>query len=167
MYTIHLKTYIIAFEISELNLTNMFFKLKYGDNEELLFNSDCCTKALIENIKKRCKLPSNQLIDLADEQANIKGLSEQPGMKFASLLLQQRSSYILLQVNVSIDEKTGDVQKTYTALLHGLNETNPEFLARLANRRPNSERDALSKPTMRHGRKRRGQGKSSLLITSD
>lgn len=117
----------------------MFFVLKFGFDEELLFNANCCMKVLLENIKKRCKIPSDQIIDLADEQAQIKNLSEQPEQKYASLLLQPRTTYILVRVNVFVDERTGDTHKTYTALVEGLDDTNPEFLIRLAHRRANQE----------------------------
>ena len=145
----------------------MFFILKYGWDEELLFNANCCTKALIENIKKRCKLPSDQIIDLADEHAQIKNLSEQPDLKYASLLLQPRCSYVLVRVNIFVDERTGDTHKTYTSLLEGLDETNPEFLAKLSHRRGNQENAGRDKETGhsnsraggRNSKKRKGQAK--------
>ena len=142
----------------------MFFKLKFGFNEEMLFNSNCYTQVLIENIKKRCKLESDQTIDLADEYANIKGLIDQSPTEYASSLLQPRYSYILVQVKSSVDERTGDVAKTYSPLLEGLEITNPEFLARLNNAK--SSHDINSRGTGRR-RKKRSQGKSSMMAMSE
>lgn len=143
----------------------MFFSLKFGLDQELLFNANCCTKILLENIKKRCNVPCYQSIDVADEMAGVKNLAGQPDMKYANLLLQPRGTYILVRVNVFVDERTGDTRKRYTSLLEGLEENNPDFLARLANRKLNQdsgpkERDVwgiLARSGTRFVKKRKGQ----------
>ena len=139
----------------------MFFKLKFGYNEEMLFNSYCYTQSLIESIRKRCELEPNLIIDLADEYANIKGISEQPATEYASSVLQPRCSYVLVQVKLSIDERTGDVIKTYSPLLEDLEKTNPEFLARLTNTKSNH--DISLKGVVGRKRKKKSQGRYPLM----
>ena len=153
----------------------MFFTLRYGEDDELLFNSNCSIKVLLENIKKRCKRAANEIIDLADDQAQVKNLSDQPDFKYASLLLQPRMTYILVKVNVFVDERTGDTHKTYTSLLDGLDDTNPEFLTRLANRRtlPDNgqkepkDQQAVSRAATRTGRRKKGQLRAMGLLVSE
>eukprot|EP00794_Sanderia_malayensis_P015353 gene15353-16929_t len=112
----------------------MFFAVKYGQNEQQLFNSHCRIKILLENIRKRCNCSPNDVIDLADEQAFVKNLAEQPHFKYASLVLQQPgASYILIKV----EERGRDGLKLYTPLLEGLEASNPEFISRLANKKVN------------------------------
>ena len=136
----------------------MFFILKYGNNEEMLFNSNCRIRVLLENIKKRCKLASDTIIDVADEKANVMGLSEQPDMKYASLVLQPRQSYILIQVTLSVREKMKDVRKTYIPLLKSKEENSVEFLEKLNSTRPKhgeAWKNTVSKVLTKSGKKRR------------
>eukprot|EP00112_Aurelia_sp_Birch-Aquarium-sp1_P006577 Seg1722.7 transcript_id=Seg1722.7/GoldUCD/mRNA.D3Y31 product="hypothetical protein" protein_id=Seg1722.7/GoldUCD/D3Y31 len=128
----------------------------------------CRVKVLLENIKKRCKCSPEEIIDLADEQAHIMNLAEQPDTKYASMLLQPRVSYILVKANVLIDDRTGDTHKTYTALLDGLSESNPEFLMRLAKRvHPDGLRDRKDNSGSR-GSTRAGKRKKHMKpIPSD
>ena len=141
----------------------LFFIVRYGDDEQLLFNMHCRVKVLLETIKKRCKCSPEEIIDLADEHAHIMNLAEQPDSKYASMLLQPRMSYILVRANVLIDERTGDTHKTYTALLEGLSDSNPEFLMRLAKRvHPDGTRDRKdygSRGSTRTGKRKKGHMK--------
>ncbi len=144
----------------------MFFTVRYGDDEYQLFNSHCRNKVLLENMRKRCNCSPNDVIDLADEQAHVKNLSDQPHFKFASLTLQPRATYIL----VKVDERARDGQRIYTPLLDGLESSNPEFLTRLANRKVNPDsgpkdgghtKDGSHAPTgtrgpIRTGKRRKG-----------
>ena len=136
----------------------MFFVLKYGNKEEMLFNSNCSIRVLLENIKKRCKLASDIIIDLADEKANVMGLSDQPDMKYACLVLQPRQSYILIQATLSAHEKTKDVRKIYIPLLKSKEETSAEFLEKLNSTKPKHGevwKSTVSKVLTRSGKKRR------------
>ncbi len=139
----------------------MFFTVRFGDDDYQLFNANCRNKILLENIRKRCNCSPSDVIDLADEQAYVKNISEQPAYKFASLTLQQRATYILVRV----DERGPDGQKVYTPLLEGLETTNPDFLSRLANRNINPEATAKdggytqyqgSRAPTRTGKKKKG-----------
>ena len=53
----------MSFTISE-----MFIKIRYGDDLTLLCNPDCSVANLLANIKSRINLPSDETIDLSDEK---------------------------------------------------------------------------------------------------
>jgi len=75
----------------------MFITVKYGDHEEALFNPNCRTLHLLEDIKRRCNCPENVIIDLSDLRGAVKNLTEHQSSN-ASEFLNERETFILVQV---------------------------------------------------------------------
>ncbi|XP_073255421.1 uncharacterized protein CXorf65 homolog isoform X2 [Porites lutea] len=76
----------------------MFITVRYGDCQEALFNPNCMTKVLLEDIKKRCRRGREEIIDLSDESGNLKNLLEHKS-EYATEILKARHSFILIRVD--------------------------------------------------------------------
>ncbi|XP_028513957.1 uncharacterized protein CXorf65 homolog isoform X2 [Exaiptasia diaphana] len=78
----------------------MFIVVRYGENEQSLFNLNCRTRVLYENIKERCDCDSEDCIDLADENGVLKGFPDRlTENEYGCEFLTSRASYILLQIH--------------------------------------------------------------------
>ncbi|XP_054760461.2 uncharacterized protein CXorf65 homolog [Lytechinus pictus] len=105
----------------------MFITVKYGEKEEALFNPNCKTMLLLEDIKRRCKCSMGVEVDLSDQEGNIKHLSESP-QRYANEVLKERESFVLIKV-----EKNDVSSKPhYIPLLNDNEAIDAAFLARLS-----------------------------------
>ncbi|XP_031574276.1 uncharacterized protein CXorf65 homolog [Actinia tenebrosa] len=115
----------------------MFVVVRFGDDEQRLFNTNCRAKILYENIKERCNCQSEDVIDLADENGFLKNLPGRPPNEYATTFLPNRSTFILLQITE--DNTSKQKQSVYTPLLRGVSESIPDFLAKLYSKKVNPE----------------------------
>lgn len=79
----------------------MFIFVRYGADEQILFNPDCSTRLLLENIKKRCHCRTKDAIALVDDKINI--ISFEESLENASSLFTDRGVYILVEVHKKED----------------------------------------------------------------
>ncbi|XP_046851893.1 uncharacterized protein LOC124445231 [Xenia sp. Carnegie-2017] len=107
-------------------------KILFLDSQQELFNPDCRNINLIENIKKRCKCRDKDMIDLADESGLVKSMNERPSEQLASEYLECRKTYVLVEVKRRLEGASGHLFKSYKPLLNGLDESNPDFIAKIA-----------------------------------
>ncbi|XP_052222764.1 uncharacterized protein CXorf65 homolog isoform X2 [Dreissena polymorpha] len=112
-----------------------FIIVKYGDNEEAIFNPWCSSYTLMEWIRKKCKCGDDIVIDLVDMDGQVTNLSGRT-KDYAHELVTARGVYILIRVERLPDNG----QFHYTSLLNNLEETNPELMVKL---------NSLSRPTTR------------------
>lgn len=78
-----------------------FAKLRYGKNEEMIFNITCQVQNIINFFRRKCRdlFTGNETLDLVDKDGNLKNLrlvSNQS--KLASEFLNPRETYILVDV---------------------------------------------------------------------
>eukprot|EP00731_Ephydatia_muelleri_P022591 Em0015g174a len=88
----------------------MFIFLRYGADDQVLFNPDCSIRLLLDNIKKRCCCQTKDVIALVDDKINIINLEE--SLENACFLFTDRGVYILVEV-----QKREDGVLVYKALL--------------------------------------------------
>ncbi|KAL9963697.1 hypothetical protein ACROYT_G027228 [Oculina patagonica] len=141
----------------------MFITVRFGDCQEALFNPNCMTKVLLEDIKKRCRRDREEIIDLSDESGNLKNLLEHKG-EYATELLKARHSFILIKV----DKKEGEDASTYTPLLNDIKTITSSFLQHLT--RPQSSRSSVTPPS-RQGRRKSSanwmKARTSLALSGE
>jgi len=105
----------------------MFITVRYGDSEESIFNPNCRTDILLDDIKRRCNCTKDATVDLSDESGNLKYLVNHP-LSYASEILKERESFVLIRV-----EKKGETEgDSYTPMLNDMITVTPEFLERLS-----------------------------------
>lgn len=135
----------------------MFITVRFGDCQEALFNPNCMTKVLLEDIKKRCRLDREEVIDLSDESGNLKNLLEHKSEN-ATGLLKARHSFILIKVH----KKEGEEVLSYTPLLNDIRTITSTFLQHLT--RPQSSQSSVSPPS-RQGRRKSSAGWTKARTT--
>jgi len=146
-----------------LKTEEMFITVRYGDCQEALFNPNCMTKVLLEDIKKRCRRDREEIIDLSDESGNLKNLLEHKG-EYATQLLKARHSFILIKV----DKKEGEDVSTYTPLLNDIKTITSSFLQHLT--RPQSSLSSTTPPSRQGRRKSSGnwmKARTSLALSGE
>ena len=121
----------------------MFITVKFGDNRQELFNPHCKVCSLLENIKERCDLLKDDVIDLSDQTGVRKNLLLNP-TDYAIKYMEERDTLILIK----IERFPGSLEETCIPLLESL-QGNKEFLAK-----PQGQRRA------KRSRRRTGQIKS-------
>lgn len=112
-----------------------FIIVKYGDNEEAIFNPWCSSHTLMEWIRKKCNCDDDIVIDLVDMEGQVTNLAGR-AREYAHEIVTARGIYILIRVERLPDNG----QFHYTSLLNNLEETNPELMVKL---------NSLSRPTTR------------------
>ncbi|XP_073256270.1 uncharacterized protein CXorf65 homolog [Porites lutea] len=113
----------------------MFITVRFGDGEESIFNPNCRTDILLDDIKRRCNCTKDATVDLSDESGNLKFLVNHP-LIYATELLKERESFVLIRVEKK-GENEGD---QYTPMLNDMITVTPAFLERLSR----CESDSLS-----------------------
>ncbi|XP_064613039.1 uncharacterized protein C22orf15-like [Liolophura sinensis] len=122
-----------------------FIVVRYGDNQEALFNPWCTSTTLIEWIRKKCDCADNDVIDLLDLDGQVKFLSAKE-KEYACDVVDGRQTYILIRI-----EKQGENEPSkYISLLNNLDKLNPDLMVKL---------NDLSKPSK--GRKDRRKNMKS------
>lgn len=99
-----------------------------ADHEEALFNPNCRTLHLLEDIKRRCNCPENVSIDLSDLRGLVKNLTNNQSSN-ASDFLQERETFILVRVEKNPTD--GRDFPLYTPLLRDDKVLTTEFLETL------------------------------------
>ncbi|XP_032241118.2 uncharacterized protein LOC5515534 isoform X2 [Nematostella vectensis] len=91
------------------------------------------------NVKQRVRFAGHyDVIDLADETGTLKNLSDRPIQQYALEYLTSRASYILMKVKKS-EDALGVESKSYEPLLRGIQENNPDFMAKVYNKKINPD----------------------------
>ncbi|XP_032241759.1 uncharacterized protein CXorf65 homolog [Nematostella vectensis] len=103
-----------------------FITVRFGDDEDELFNPNFVTQNLLENIRRRCRCQRGVTLDLSDEEGDLKNLPDYLH-QYAHKVLKPRETFVL----VKIEKGLGDYPKTYTSMLNDLETSNPKLLARL------------------------------------
>ncbi|XP_032225870.1 uncharacterized protein CXorf65 homolog isoform X1 [Nematostella vectensis] len=124
----------------------MFITVKYGDSQEALFNPNCRTQNLLEDIKRRCLCDKDFVVDLSDELGNVKNLLDHTG-NYATDLLKAREKFVLIRV-----EKKGEESPIYTPLLNDLELITTSFIERLS--RPESRMSESGRNTQSRQRRK-------------
>lgn len=146
-----------------------FVVINYGDNQQKLFNPDCRTRFLIDNIKERCNYPKEMDVELSDDQGNVKNIWQSDELYANSVLNVERENLILLEVKrIESKRNASDYRKhhqqhrdkshediTYVPLLNNEKIVNSKFTARL------SSRDETSSHRGDHRTPRRTKDKKS------
>ncbi|XP_033109991.1 uncharacterized protein CXorf65 homolog isoform X2 [Anneissia japonica] len=127
----------------------MFITVRYGEREEALFNPNCKTMLLLENIRQRCRLGEDVEVDLADPEGNVKHLID-ASLRYANEVLKDRETFVLIKV-----ENDDSRKPSYIPLLNDNEFIDAAFLARL------STRDQSSNGSAKGSRKRREGNKSN------
>lgn len=105
----------------------MFITVRFGDGEESIFNPNCRTDILLDDIKRRCNCNKDATVDLCDESGNLKYLVNHP-LSYATELLKEREAFVLIRV-----EKKGETEgDSYTPMLNDIITVTPAFLERLS-----------------------------------
>ncbi|CAH1232659.1 C22orf15 [Branchiostoma lanceolatum] len=149
-----------------------FITVKYGDNQTEIFNPHCKSTLLLKCIKQKCKcelLDHDTVIDLADDQGNVKNLSENQTLAtYANDVLEPRGVYFLIKVIKSEVENEptryepviSNTDKNCPGLSDRLNRStksqagNRKGWANLKKRLPaSSALSAISKATTKSGKK--------------
>ncbi|XP_022095854.1 uncharacterized protein CXorf65 homolog [Acanthaster planci] len=114
-----------------------FITVKYGDNEQKLFNPYCSSLILLECIRKNCNITdADATLDLSDALGSIKRLPDNLH-SYANTLLDGRETYWVIKVEKGAGEN--DPTK-YTLLIDDPEKNCPELSSRLQD---------LSRPTTR------------------
>ncbi|XP_002736063.1 uncharacterized protein CXorf65 homolog [Saccoglossus kowalevskii] len=112
-----------------------FITVKYGDNQQRIFNPMCSSMILLECIRKNCQCEKGVTLDLLDENGHVKNLPENL-QSYASDFLEGRGTYWLIKV----EKGNEDTPNKYTLLLSQPEKHCPELQQRL---------EHLSKPVVR------------------
>lgn len=113
-----------------------FIIVKYGDDQEAIFNPWCSTHTLLEWIRRKCQCENDIVIDLVDLEGQVKNLASGTE-EYASDYVTARETYILIRV-----ERQGDNgPNRYISLLNNLDKFNPDLMVKLNN---------MSRPTTRN-----------------
>ncbi|XP_063717301.1 uncharacterized protein CXorf65 homolog [Symsagittifera roscoffensis] len=116
-----------------------FVVVRFGDNKELMANTDCMVCNLVDYLKIHTENYEFEL-DLASEQGELRGISQE-GRYFeqAAQFLQDRESLVLVRV-----ERMGEQMKNKVRYLPLLNDSliiNAAFLTNLAKQGPDSRKN--------------------------
>ncbi|XP_072467746.1 uncharacterized protein CXorf65 homolog isoform X2 [Notamacropus eugenii] len=104
----------------------MFITILHGDHEKTLFNSYCKVEALLNSIKQCCGCEPEGIIELADENGQLKNLRQHPHL-YASELLKPRETYIPFTVT----RPEGSSEPVFVALLKDDEVIDSKLLAAL------------------------------------
>ncbi|XP_070534944.1 uncharacterized protein CXorf65 homolog [Ptychodera flava] len=133
----------------------MFITVRYGDSEEALFNPNCRTMLLLENIKQRCRCDEDVEVDLSDNEGNIKYLHVAESLqKYANEILKERETFVLVKV-----ERSEESNKAHYVPLLNDDTLDAAFLAKLARKDENAGTQS-SKRKKRSDSKSTNQGNS-------
>jgi len=76
----------------------MFITVRFGHDEQVLFNTDCNVLHFIDSLKKRCKVISTvEQVDLSDECGLLVGISTMDLDERIATVCSPFSTYILLE----------------------------------------------------------------------
>ncbi|XP_045172483.1 uncharacterized protein CXorf65 homolog [Mercenaria mercenaria] len=140
----------------------MFVTVRYGDNESRLFNINCRNEVLLYQIKKRCKMDHDEIIELSDEQGSVKNLRQNLN-EYGYDYLKERETLILLRVDACEGEHTEEnesvIDKTmFIPMLATMNE-NQDFIDALNPQNHLGRKNSLLDDVDGKGRKSKNKDK--------
>eukprot|EP00116_Pleurobrachia_bachei_P012236 sb/3472498/ len=120
----------------------MFIVVRYGNNQELLFNPLCRIANLLSDIKQRCELTQPiENLDLCDENGVAKELPVH-FQAYGSRFLDAPGTYVVVErrkvaVEIPPDQQTPEGEETrteiiFTSLLHDASKHIPGFIPHVA-----------------------------------
>ncbi|XP_033627961.1 uncharacterized protein CXorf65 homolog [Asterias rubens] len=113
-----------------------FITVKFGDNDQRIFNPYCNCLILLECIRNKCNIDDeNVILDLSDASGNVKRLADNL-QSYANVYLDGRETYWLIKV----EKGKNDDPTKYTLLINEPEKNYPELSSRLQD---------LSRPTVR------------------
>ncbi|KAG1929170.1 uncharacterized protein CXorf65 homolog [Pimephales promelas] len=102
----------------------MFIYIKHGDNDQFMVNTNCTVVVLMQYMKTRLQLAESELIDLCDEQGELKFLFvPQNSQKSACGLLKARESFTACIIKRTSDGAYTSVTSLLSNVHSGLKET--------------------------------------------
>ncbi|PAA75516.1 hypothetical protein BOX15_Mlig025751g2 [Macrostomum lignano] len=119
----------------------MFIVVKYGDNKQQLFNPKCLAQALLANIRERCGCSEDDVLDLSDEDGNVKRISKRLD-EDPEIVFRDRESLILVK-EIKMTSSEGAEERLYMPLLDQL-EDDDSFIKRLNSSGPKRGAKRLS-----------------------
>lgn len=90
-----------------------FIIVRYGANEEHIYNPNCISSVLLSHIKKTTGFETVENVDLANELGDVIDLLSKP-KEIAKKYLEERQRYILIKVQADADDESVPI---YTSLL--------------------------------------------------
>ncbi|XP_002736530.1 uncharacterized protein CXorf65-like [Saccoglossus kowalevskii] len=126
----------------------MFSTIPLGENNNILVNTQCGSRSVLDYIKERVDFYSPDeaaRLDLADEDGQLKFISYQHAMRPVCDLVQPRA--VLIPVKIERDMETF-CYKPFTPLVGDM-ELKPKFQARLNLQRDSMERRRLEMEKIR------------------
>jgi len=91
-----------------------WFCVKYGGEQEQLFNMDCWGAVLIDHIKEKCGYGNlSEAIDLQREADGSMANLHKVGTNSASTVLQPKAKYFLCKLTQNEDGSAGGVEKLW------------------------------------------------------
>ncbi|XP_065055194.1 uncharacterized protein LOC135683769 isoform X2 [Rhopilema esculentum] len=131
-----------------------------ADNQKALFNPNCKTAVLLDDIKKRCQCHDASILDVSDEKGEIKYLQDHI-QDYATEILKGREILILLEMSTNKETK----EVTYLPLLKNMKKLYPNVIERWSNTTNNNEdqaNDANQKTGTTSQRQRHASQSNSL-----
>ncbi|XP_076434852.1 uncharacterized protein CXorf65 homolog [Babylonia areolata] len=117
-----------------------FIIVKYGDNQEAIFNPWCSSHTLLEWIRRKCQCDEDIILDLVDLEGQVRNLPSSTE-EYASDYVTGRETYILIRV----DKQDDSGRNRYVSLLNNLDEINPDLMVKLNNLSRPSTRNKMNK----------------------
>ncbi|KAM4709213.1 uncharacterized protein C22orf15 homolog [Discoglossus pictus] len=106
----------------------MFVTVKYGDDNQIILNTNCRIVNLTESLKEKCQCEADASIDLLDESGNLINLCDLEGSQDNAInYLKERQRYILVRIN----KGDGSEPARYESMLDNLGKRHPELAERL------------------------------------
>ncbi|PIK40664.1 hypothetical protein BSL78_22482 [Apostichopus japonicus] len=110
---------------------NIWIESPDTDNQLLVVNKDCMIHNLLDYVKLKCQLKDwlyeeGAILDLADEEGNLRHLTRHHPRQNASLLLTNKATYIPIIIMRNEDGSLKPFEPVPTSL-----KTNREFLSQL------------------------------------
>ena len=129
----------------------MFITVRYGNNQQLLFNPLCRIANLLTDIKQRCALTQPiENIDLCDETGVAKELPLH-FQAYGSKFLDSLGTFVVVErrkvlVEIPPEQQTPDGEETkteikFTSLLHEASKLIPGFVPHTAVTKPLNARE--------------------------
>ncbi|KAK3592655.1 hypothetical protein CHS0354_034732 [Potamilus streckersoni] len=100
-----------------------FIIVKYGDNQEAIFNPWCTSHNLLEWIRRKCNCEDDVVLDLVDQEGQVLNLAGRL-KDYACQLVSGRETYILIRV----ERQSDNGALHYTSLLNNLEDINPDLM---------------------------------------
>ncbi|XP_025099516.1 uncharacterized protein CXorf65 homolog [Pomacea canaliculata] len=78
----------------------MFIRIKYGDHQMMLVNTDCQRVHFEEYVRKQCPLNKKEVLDLCDQTGQLVGLPSKNLSEYVSTCTQERKIYFPIALRI-------------------------------------------------------------------